>query len=245
MPKLLTIKTPEGDIYKYCSMYGEEIEKVKPSLWLGAYKYFQLTQIAGFPKYKARIMTSDYLSELANKQCPDFLRELFLTNKKKEQEQLLRDKSITIEDLDCCFLYAESLNGLFSQYSYEDEENVLNERAPLIIDISNPDDIKTVGKTDLSEASLLHLVETQKKKMAQFVDFEDGRWFCFYRTYRGLAGKESGEHGQHLHFISNAYGVSRDALVADFRRCKCSTKGFHIHLNGYGIGEKNSRPKIH
>ena len=218
-------------------MYDEELEKVKPSLWIGAYKYFQLTQIARIPKYEARIMVYDYLRELANKQCPDFLRGLYYTNKKKEQEQLLRDKSITIEDLVSWFLYAESLNGLLSQYSYEDGENELNERAPLIIDASNPDDIKTVGKTDLSDAALLHLVETQKKTMAQFIDFEDGRWFCFYRKNKGLAGKERGEHGQHLHFISNAYGITREILVADFKRCKCPTNGFHVDLKDYGVGE--------
>ena len=52
--------------------------------------------------------------------------------------------------------------------------------------------IKAIGTTDLSDAALLHLVENQKKVIAQIVDFSDGRWFCFYRTHRGLEGRESG-----------------------------------------------------
>ena len=67
-------------------------------------------------------------------------------------------------------------------------------REPIMIDAANPDKEKSIGKTDLSEAALILFVERQHKVIAQFIDIEDGRWYCFYRTYRGLAGREPGNH---------------------------------------------------
>ena len=102
-----------------------------------------------------------------------------------------------------------------------------------MVDASDPENIKYVGKTDLSDAALNHLVERQNKVLAQFIDFEDGRWYCFYRTHRGLAGREPGNFGQHLHFISSAYGVDREKLIENFRKGICPGSGFHVHLSGY------------
>ena len=70
--------------------------------------------------------------------------------------------------------------------------------------------------------------------MAQFVDLPDGRWYCFYRTHRGLAGRESGEQGSHLHFISSAYGIDREKLAKNFKNGESPTNGFHVRLIGFG-----------
>lgn len=103
-----------------------------------------------------------------------------------------------------------------------------------MIDLSDKNNIVTVGNTDLSQAALKHLVENQRVVMAQFVDLPDGRWYCFYRTHRGLAGRESGERGSHLHFISSAYGIDREELVKSFKNGECPTNGFHVRLEEYG-----------
>ena len=102
-----------------------------------------------------------------------------------------------------------------------------------MIDASDSQNIKTVGETNLSDSALKHLVEVQNRLLVQFVDFDDGRWYCFYRTLRGLAGREQGNHGQHMHFISSAFGVNRDVLIENFKRGVCPGNGFHVRLASY------------
>ena len=238
MPKVIELKDPDGGVYKICSMYEDMIEKQSPVLWFGACAFFQLTHLGNYPEDKARDRAMAMLKEWVSKPCPIFLLSLFSTNSKKEQEKLLRGKSITPEHLICWILQSGRYGGLFSQYSYDaGTPQDLKGRAPVMIDASKPERIKTIGKTNLSDAALLNLVENQKRVISQFVDFPDGRWYCFYRTFRGLSGREAGKQGQHLHFISFAYGLSRDALVEGFMKGKCPGNGLHVHLSGYWENE--------
>ena len=234
MPRIIELKAPDGRRYRICSMYGDDIERVSPKLWFGAYCFFQLTQFRGYPDSIASKMSMDMLKTFAKKTCPRFLLDLFCSKEKIQQERLLRGKSITSDDLLCWLLQGGRLGGLYSEYTYDagvPEE--LKGRSPILIDASDTHNIKTVGSTDLSTAALLHLVRHQTKIVAQLLDFNDGRWYCFYRTHRGLAGRESGNQGQHVHFISSAYGITREALVSDFKKGKCPTNGFHVRLLGY------------
>lgn len=229
----MEIKAPDGSVYKTSSLFGDEIEKVSPTIWIGAYKFYQLTQIGGYPDDEAKRMSIETVKDYASKPCPEFLKKLINKKKKKEQESLLKGQSITTENLISWFLFAGSQKGLFSMYSYDGGAGDLIGRAPLLIDTSNPEQLVTLGKTDLSDAALKHLVENQHKTIAQFIDFEDGRWFCFYRTFMGLAGRENGNQGQHMHFISYSYGLDREKLVDDFKQGICPKNGYHVRLVGY------------
>lgn len=230
MPRYMEIKAPDGSVYKCSSNIGDNVEKVSPALHIGAYKFYQLTQIAGYPEDVARQMSIDTVREYANKPCPDFMKKLFNKKKKKEQEALLKKQSITSENLISWFLEGGRSKGLFSEYSCEVPDKELEGRKPLLIDATDPDNIKTVGTTDLSNAALKHLVENQHKVIAQFVDFDDGRWFCFYRTFKGMSGREMGNQGEHMHFISNAYGLDRNTVVEGFKKGECPKNGYHVHF---------------
>ena len=228
----MEIKAPDGSVYKCSSKIGDDVEKVSPALHIGAYKFYQLTQIAGYPEDVARKMSVDTVAEYASKPCPDFLKKLFNKKKKKEQEALLKGQSITSEDLITWFLEGGRSKGLFSEYSCEISDNEFEGRKPLLIDATDLEHIKAIGKTDLSDAALKHLVENQHKVIAQFVDFDDGRWFCFYRTFKGMSGRESGNHGEHMHFISNAYGLDRKKVVEGFQKGECPQNGYHVCYSG-------------
>lgn len=234
MPSYVEYIAPGGGKYKVLSMYADDIEREYPLMWFGAYLFFFLMYMLGFQEDDARRLSFAELKKWVQKPCPEFLRDLFSTTKKKEQELLLRDKTITTENLICWILYSGRIGGAFSQYSHHGGSGNLKGRAPLMIDASDENNIVTVGETDLSQSALKYLVENQKVVMSQFVDLPDGRWYCFYRTHRGLAGRESGEHGSHLHFISSAYGIDREELVKNFKRGVCPTNGFHVRLIGYG-----------
>lgn len=223
----------DGSIYTVLSTYKDIIERENPAEWLYLYSCLQLNQVAGFPRSIAKMMAKERVKELLNTPCPGFLLNLFDSKKKREQEYLLRGQSVTPENLICWFLQAGARKGPYSQYGYDGGAGNLSGRNPVLINASDPNNIKAIGETDLSQEALMTLVETQHKVLAQIVDFEDGRWYCFYRTHRGLAGRESGKHGQHLHFISSAYGIERELLVENFKKGICPSNGFHVRLVGY------------
>ena len=234
MPKLTRIlDKKDGSIYMGLSNYEDVIERENPAEWFYLYSCLQLNQLAGYPKPIAKLMAKERVKDYLNKPCPGFLLNLFDSKKKREQEYLLRGQSVTPEYLICWFLQAGARKGKYSQYGFDGGAGNLSGRIPAIIDASDPNNIKAIGETDLSQEAMMHLVETQHKVLAQMVDFEDGRWYCFYRTHRGLAGRESGKHGQHLHFISSAYGIDRETLVENFKKGICPSNGFHVSLVGY------------
>lgn len=235
MPRYAEYFAPDGGKYKVCSMY-EDIDKEYPPMWFGAYLFFFLMKMHGLTEDEARKKAFSELKTWVQKPVPSFLLELYSETKKKKQENLLRGKEVTVENIISWILYSGRFGGTFSQYCYNEGSGALKGRAPIIIDASDENNIITVGETDLSQAALKHLVENQRVVIAQFVDLPNGCWYCFYRTHRGLAGRETGEHGSHLHFISSAYGVDRDALVKSFKKGECPTNGFHVHLVGYGEG---------
>ena len=234
MPRYVEYIAPDGGKYKVLSMYTDNIEREYPPMWFGAYLFFFFMYMYGISEDEARQLSFSELEKWVRKPCPEFLQKLYTETKKKEQEKLLRDKTVTFENMICWVLHSGRIGGTFSQYSYHGGSGSLKGRAPLMIDASDENDIVAVGNTDLSQEALKHLVENQRVVMAQFVDLPDGRWYCFYRTHRGLAGRESGEQGSHLHFISSAYGVDRGELVKNFKSGECPTNGFHVRLEGYG-----------
>ena len=233
MPKYIELIDSKGRMYILLSSYNDVIEKIFPPMWFGAYKFFQLTELCGYSEDEAREIAYKELKKWVRKPCPVFLLALYDTNSKKEQERLLKGKSITFENLICWFLQGGRDKGLFSQYSYDaGVPDEFKGRAPILIDATDENNINAIGKTDLSDAALMHLLKNQTKVIAQFMDYPDGRWYCFYRTHRGLAGRESGNHGHHMHFISSAYGVSRESLIEGFKKGVCPGNGFHVHLTG-------------
>lgn len=234
MPRYIEFIAPDGGKYKVLSMYSDDIEREYPPMWFGAYLFFSFMHIHGLSEDEARQLSFCELEKWVRKPCPVFLLKLFTEIKKKEQEKLLRDKAVTSENMICWILYSGRFGGTFSQYSYHGGSGSLKGRAPLMIDASDENNIVTVGNTDLSQEALMYLVENQRVVMAQFVDLPDGRWYCFYRTHRGLAGRESGDQGSHLHFISSAYGINREELVKNFKNGECPTNGFHVRMVGYG-----------
>lgn len=224
----MVINAPDGSTYRCSSSLSDEIEKVHPGLWFGAYRMNFLQDICKYPENEAREQAWEDLREWVAKPCPEYLISLYTTNKKKNQESLLRGKTISSTDLICWILYSGHLNGLFSQYGFDGGAGDLSDRSPLLIDANDVEHILAVGQTDLSDAALKHIVENQKKVLAQFIDFEDGRWYCFYRTFRGMSGREPGNHGRHIHFVSFAYGLKRDQLIDGFKKGKCPESGFHV-----------------
>ena len=161
----MVIKSPDGSFYKTISTIEDVIEKQSSAMWFGAYAFLKATQLHGLPKDEAKELSFAVLKEWVNKPCPDFLLALFDTDNKKQQESLLRNKSMTPEDLMCWILQSGRKGGLFSQYSYDGgvpEE--LKGRTPIMIeaalDVRN-DIMHRFGRTKSGADVVLSLEEVQ------------------------------------------------------------------------------------
>lgn len=239
MPRDYRIIASDSSVYQGCSSYTDTIEKTSPALWFYVCSIYLMTTLYGYTMNIAKEIAFFQLKYYLNMPCPEFLTDLYKKKKKKVQEGLLRGKSITPDNLICWILLSGYWNGKYSQYAYDGGFGDLSDKAPILIDASDHGNIITAGKTTLSNDTLIHLVENQKKVLAQFIDFDDGRWYCFYRTQRSINGRETGSHGPHLHFISNAYGIDRDSVVNRFLNGDTPGNGFHVRLSEYEHSASN------
>ena len=166
MPRYVEYIAPDGGKYKVLSMYTDNIEREYPPMWFGAYLFFFFMYMHGISEDEARQLSFSELEKWVRKPCPEFLLKLYTETKKKEQEKLLRDKTVTFENMICWILDSGRIGGTFSQYSYHGGSGSLKGRAPLMIDASDENNIVAVGNTDLSKEALKHLVENQRVVMA-------------------------------------------------------------------------------
>lgn len=179
----------------------------------------------------ARRQTEEFFAEYPKSDCPIKLRKILRVKGKKEQERLLQGLSFSSDEFFSFLLFAGRQGFMFSQYSYQRApDKDLKDRMPVLIDASG-NDVKTVGKTDLSEGALRTIVNQNKRIVAQFLTKGD-RWVCFYRTQKGLSGDEPGQNGHepHMHFVSCDYGLSKDDIIKGIKNGETPTNGYHVRI---------------
>lgn len=154
---------------------------------------------------------------------------------KKQQIRLLKDLSLTPESLHGIFSYSSKRGYLFSNYIYRDipkmnEGQVL----PSAILVNEEDSVTYYGEGNLTDAHMRALVNQQKVLIARIID-NGKHWYCFLQTFMGIKGEENGAHGSspHIHFLSDAFGMSKEELIIKFRTGKYPTSPIHIKLNDY------------
>ena len=242
----------KGDDHRYIIMdsTNEDIDDVDPLLYLKATYFARACFILQYkiPVDKVRELvahyqTEDFFANYPNSYCPIKLRKILRTIGKKEQEKLLQGFQFSYEEFMAFLLFAGRQGFLFSQYAHQREpDKSLKDRMPVIID-ANGGEVKTVGKTDLSEGALRTIVNQNKRIIAQFLTKGD-RWVCFYRTRRGLNGEEPGKHGHepHMHFISCDYGMSKEDIINGIKNGETPSNGYHVRIKKqeYGVAFRGS-----
>lgn len=86
-----------------------------------------------------------------------------------------------------------------------------------------------IGATEMSDGELRALLEQRKVVQAR-VYHKDNHWHCFYFTFKGLAGLESGVMGSkpHYHYLSDKSGIAWDELIQRIKDCDMPTSKVHI-----------------
>lgn len=139
------------------------------------------------------------------------LLTLFKTDKKKEQIRLLKDISLTSDELISLIFQAhEKFGYTYSQYKASHNHKGLDvSQLPSMIHIDEDGEVNTIGKTSLTIGQQKQVVEHRKVTVSKFLDKGD-TWHCFFLTFKSLSGKENYKNGQpHLHYISSAWNISR------------------------------------
>ena len=166
---------------------------------------------------------------------PDYLK-LLETTKKKEQIRLLKGISLDTGQLMSLIMKSHRDFGyLYSKYLFENlPKNFEGRKLPKLFNINDDGSIHKVGETDLSDGEMRQLIHNRKVVASHF--FERGDiWHCFFITYKSISGKESWKGGQaHFHYISSAFGYTKEEFVESMRTGKYLSTSVHIDILDYG-----------
>jgi hypothetical protein len=180
------------------------------------------------------------LKEIEETPIPENLINLLKADSKKDQLKLLKNLSISPNQLIAFIFKAWTNHGfLFSQYKSERQHAGLDKtKMPKLIEIKDGK-VNKVGKTSLTDGQLKQAVDHRKVIVAKFLDKESS-WHCFFLTFDSLKGKETWKDGQaHYHYISDKFGISRQKVVEQLKSGKyCLGTLPHIDLVGYGDDEE-------
>lgn len=175
------------------------------------------------------------LKEIEEISIPENLVALLKADSKKEQLKLLKNLSITPDQLIAFIFKAWTDHGFsFSQYKSERQHTGLDKaKMPKLVEIKDGK-VNKVGKTSLTDGQLKQAVDHRKVIVAKFFDKEN-LWHCFFLTFDSLKGKETWKDGQtHYHYISDKFGIPRQKVVEQLKSGKYSLGTLpHIDLTDY------------
>lgn len=152
------------------------------------------------------------------------------TLSQKEQIKLLKGVVLTPSDLLWLNKEAQDMGYMLDIYHEEKYPKKFNEKThPMFFCRNNDDSIEKIGTTDMTEGEMRALLE-QRKVIQARIYHKDNIWHCFYFTYKGLAGEESGIMGSkpHYHYLSNKSGIIWDDLLKRIKECNPPSSKVHI-----------------
>lgn len=239
----------------YRIFWDDKVEKVNPVEY---YKNYELNKRAiSFrdilemkDSFLAGKLTTDFYVKLAKEEIekekfwetkeeievPENFLKLLETTRKKDQVSLLKGLSINPDQL--ISLIFKSFNDhhyLYSRYRFENLPKDLDDKKrPKVADISKEGVIKTVGETELTEGQVKKMINERKVIIAHFFDRGDD-WHCLFITYNSIDGRENHKNGQpHFHYISSAFGITRDDFIKSMENGNYKSTPIHIDLLEYG-----------
>jgi hypothetical protein len=151
---------------------------------------------------------------LENSLQPELI-SLLLERKKKQQQRLLKELKFTSETLYALPLYAWHKHNMpYSFFAVDHLPKELHRKvAPGYLYKNDDGNFEYAGYTDMTKREMEVAIKKRNKVISEFIGNEEV-WFCFFRTMAGIQGTEHPHIGSpHIHFISSAWGISRDAIV--------------------------------
>lgn len=239
---------------KLIGFIGEDFERLNPIKYYGDSFIVKKMILQGIPmeelngegkiseKSKSIFIESvkqwkEKESEINQTQIPANLIGLLSTNKKGDQEKLLKGLNLNPDILVALLFKAYSDFGYtLSQYSSEiPQKGVDLSKMPFAYEVKD-EAVKVFGNTELSDGQLRQAIQHRKVIVAKFLDNGD-RWHCFFTTFKSLRGEETwlGQNQPHFHYISNYFGLTREKVIEELKSEKYKLGNLpHIKLSEYG-----------
>ncbi|MGI4760476.1 MAG: hypothetical protein ACRYF0_07205, partial [Janthinobacterium lividum] len=167
---------------------------------------------------------------MLTKELPVNLLSLLNTERKNEQIQLTRGMELTSDELIAFIAQAGHFHGfLYSQYRSEHTPNGTDlANLPFFTHLSDNGSITKIGSSTLSDGQLKNIVTQRKVLLGKFIE-KGADWHCFVYTYNSINGKEKGDWGSHIHYISSKWGVPKVDIVAGVKNGRYVSSGLpHI-----------------
>lgn len=185
---------------------------------------------------KAEETLEGFFEKFQETKINENLEKVLSTERKKDQINLLKGVTINPDELAALIFKAYTDHGyLFSRYLFENLPNgTEGKKMPKLFQLKEDGTIEKVGETELSDGELKNVILHRKVIVSNF--FEKGDiWHCFFITYDSIGGNESWKNGQpHFHYISSAFGITKDEFVESMRTGKYRSTPVHIDLLDYG-----------
>src|SRR5690606_26136253 len=110
-----------------------------------------------------------------------------------------------------------------------------NKKLPEFFELNKDGSVHKIGETDLSDGELKNIITQRKIIISNFL-IKDNIWHCFFSTMKGISGGEKYNGGQpHFHYISNAFGISKEEFIKSIKTGKYKSSNIHIDLFGYRV----------
>jgi len=244
-----------GDSGKYVVREYDDFEYVNPEhqimqMFIASNMSFErdILQMKGFDapdELMGKILFKRAIKEWENQlekfksvKVPENMLKLLEADRKKNQVRLLKNISLTSDELIAFILMAHEIYGYtYSQYKASHHHEGLDERQlPEIIHIDDDGTVNNVGETSMTEGQQKQVVEHRKVTVSKFLDHGD-KWHCFFLTFKSLVGKENYKDGQpHLHYISSFWNIPRESVKEQLTSKKYGLPSlphldFHTHRN--------------
>ena len=180
--------------------------------------------------------TDEMISKmLANSSPNTAIHQLLIDNtlSQKEQNKLLKGVALIPSDILWLNKEAQDEGYLLDIYHEEKYPEKFNENThPALFHQKKDGTIEKIGSSDMTEGEMRALLE-QRKVIQAHIYHKDNIWHCFYFTYKGLAGLESGLMGAkpHYHYLSDKSGIAWDELVKRIKDCDVPSSKVHIIIN--------------
>lgn len=231
----------------------EKVEKVNPVEY---YKSAEIEKraivlhdlLSAKDPFLASMVTKEFYIKNAQKGLDEFfeafektvvdkkLLELLTTGRKKDQVALLKGVNFNPDELmSLIFKSYNDFGLLYSKYLFKNlPEGLDGKTLPKMFRMKEDGTIDKVGETDLSDGELKNVILHRKVVVSHFFE-NDELWHCFFITYNSIGGKESWKDGQaHFHYISSAFGISKEEFIESMKSGKYKSTSVHIDLLDYG-----------
>lgn len=151
----------------------------------------------------------------------------------KEQNALLKNQVLSPSDLLWLNKDAQDLGYLLDIFHEEKYPAKFQEKqTPICFQEKENGEIETIGNTNMTDGEMRALLEQRKVVQAR-IYHRNERWHCFYFTFKGLAGLESGLMGAkpHYHYLSDKSGIMREELNKRIADCDMPSSKVHIIID--------------